>query len=374
MRSRRLFVLNNSIVHGICNYNCGLCSIGKPAYQGPRAFQSLDMARRIVSRVHEACQSGMGFLGIGLCGGGEPTLHPDFDRMVALFSETASANPESAGRPLHVAVVTNGSQLHNPAVLGAFIGRPITLTISFPTCNPLSYGTIMMGDPNKGEALLRPVIEGLGQVFKAQGQGKLHRVLFHLSPPERELVRRDFESTVSFLTKLARQHGVDRLSLVMFPAVSNRIGRVRARTATVDMYADLFRRFHRKSVNGVNVSMMLSYRRIYPRLTDVVDLLRHFDYPCMWNGHLFITPDGSSICSNDQSARHPMGNIVEHSLTELVEFKERYRPGALCASCNQKPEDIRGGLLPTVFSTICRLKAAFCRAPFAPDSRIVRGA
>jgi hypothetical protein len=103
------------------------------------------------------------------------------------------------------------------------------------------------------------------------------------------------------------------------------------------------------------VNMRLMQKRFFPSLFDMFDLLRSYDYPCLWNSQLFIAPTGDSICCNDQAVRNPMGNIRDDSIRSLVERKESYMPGRACAACDQQPARMSGAWSMVLFA---RLAAA----------------
>ena len=85
MRTRRQISINNSLAHGICNFNCSLCGVNKPNYRGPREFQSRAVTEKLIERVKEAAAQGVRIRYIANAGDGEPTLHPEFARRMDLF-------------------------------------------------------------------------------------------------------------------------------------------------------------------------------------------------------------------------------------------------------------------------------------------------
>lgn len=356
MRTQRSMSINNSLAHGICNYSCRLCGVNKRTYRGPKAFQTRAVTEQLISRVREAAREGFHIRYIANAGDGEPTLHPKFGEHMDLFGEMIRMWDVPRVPAPEVSVVTNGSCLLRPGVLEAFVRNPLTLIISFPTPEPEAYGEAMAGDPACGAALLEKVVPGIEKAFELRGTGQIERLQFHISPPEREIVRRDFPKTLEFLTRRARAAGVDGIELVFFPATSNRSGLIRNGMHGCDMYRDLFHTYNRKRVDGVRIEMNLLFKRFFPRFREFVDLLFGFDYPCIWNSQLFITADGTSICCNDQAVRNPMGHLMHASIHELVERKEVHLPGRVCAGCDQAPTHMSGSPLATVFGWLACLR------------------
>lgn len=356
MKTRRQLSINNSLSHGICNFNCTLCGVNKPSYRGPKEFQSKETTLQLIKRVQNSAAEGLRIRYIANAGDGEPTLHPEFAERMDLFGEMRRAWRNQAMPAPEVSVVTNGLRLLNPGVLDAISRNGITLIVSFPTCTPESYGQIMVGDSSKGEELLSRVVPGIELALRLRAEKRIQRMQFHLSPPERETVRRDFLKTVEFISARAAKAGVESIDLILFPATSNRSGSIRNEVKGWDMYGDLFEKYNQKMFNGVRLNMNLSFKRFFPRLGELVDLIRAYNYPCTWNAQLFITAGGDSTCCNDQSVRNPMGNVRDYSLVELVEAKERHLPGSVCAACDQKPGGLRGSLVVTLFARLSSVK------------------
>ncbi|HOX05643.1 MAG TPA: radical SAM protein [Planctomycetota bacterium] len=358
MRTRRPISINNSLAHGICNYNCRMCGVNKPGYRGPREYQPREITARLIERIREAAIQGLRIRYVANAGDGEPTVHPEFAGRMDMFGRMA-ASWDVPGMPApEVSVVTNGSRLAAPGVLEALARNRITLIVSLPTPDPEAYGAIMTGDARRGAELLGQVTPGIEAAMRLAAGGRLGALHFHISPPEREIVRRDFARTLDFLAARARAAGLGALNLVLFPAAANRTGLVRSRGGGVDMFRDLFARHDRREINGVAVRMSLSFKRFFPRPGEFLDLLRSFRFPCVWNSQLFIAADGASICCNDQAVRRPMGGVLTHSLAGLIEAKEQHMPDNLCAACDQRPECMSGSLIARAFALAARARLA----------------
>ncbi len=367
MRTRRPLSINNSLCHGICNYNCKMCGVNKSSYSGPKAFQPREVTEELIQRITEAARSGIRIRIVANSGDGEPTLHPEFCERMNMFGDMVRSWDADVPVP-EISIVTNGANLLRPDVISAVTENPITVNISLPTTSPLSYGDIMMCDASKGSGLLKKVIPGIEKMMNLKARGELRQLYFHISPPVREVVRRDFDQTVSFLTQTARSQGLDCVNLVMFPATSNRTGLIRNTITSMDSYRDLFARYHNKTVNGVRVNMTTVMKRFFHRFGEILDMLRAYDYPCIWNGNFFITAEGDSICCNDQAVRNPFGNIHSKSLEELMEVKEQYTPNGVCRGCDQQPGRMKGSVIANLlnYGGRLRMRMAGIRKPFEP--------
>lgn len=361
VKTKRPISINNSLSHGICNCNCGLCGVNKPTYRGPREFQPETVTRQLVHRIIEAAWQGVRIRYVANAGDGEPTLHPDFASRMDLFGDLIRKWDVPGIPAPEVSVVTNGLRLLEPGVLDTVVRNRLTLIVSFPTCVPESYGTLMVGDAGRGESLLAKVIPGIRQALALHGRGEISRMQFHISPPDREIVRRDFAATVDFLAAESAAAGLVQAELVLFPATSNRSGLVRNRIRGCDMYHDLFRRYNGRTIRGVRILMKRSYKRFFPGFLEFVDLLRAFDFPCTWNAQLFVTAAGESICCNDQAVRNPMGNLTDSSIVELMMKKESHLPAHTCAACDQAPDRMGGAFLAALFGRLAVLRLALAR-------------
>jgi hypothetical protein len=356
MRTRRPLSINNSLVHGICNYSCRLCSVNKKNYNGPKEFQPFEVTRTLVRRIRESAQSGIYIRYVTVSGDGEPTLHPEFRSRIGMFGAMLRDwNISDTPRP-EVSVVTNGSRLHLPGIEEAFTENDVTLIVSFPTVKPESYGAIMRGDAGIGASMLSIVLPNIERVMHLKAEGALSELCFHISPPETELIRSDFPDTLEYLTYSAHKFGLNNLELILFPAISNRSGLVRSSVVRVDMYRDMFRHFDNRVINNVRIRMKLVLKRFFSTNREIADLVRSFRFPCFWNANFFISADGSSICCNDQTVKYPDGNIMDNSIEELMERKEQCSGTKLCSVCNQSPYKLKGSPEALLYSYVARLR------------------
>ncbi|MBT3185531.1 MAG: radical SAM protein [Nitrospina sp.] len=379
MRSKRPLSINNSLCHGICNYNCVKCGVNKKTYHGPKEFQSARVTAQLIRRIKEAAHEGVAFRIIANSGDGEPTMHPEFAERMDMFGNMVREWDAPVPVP-ELSIVTNGSKLNDARVIDALVRNPITVNISFPTSHPDHYGDIMFGDADKGVKALPGVLDGIKNLMTLQAQGKINRICFHISPPERAVIREDFDDTVDTLTRMAKAAGLDAVELVMFPGTSNRSGLIRNEITTSDFYPDLFKKYDQKLFNTVEVRMATVMKRFFRKTSELIDLIRAYDYPCIWNGNFFIAPDGSSICCNDQSVKNTFGNIMTQGLQSLMCRKESYLPNAACRGCDQQLHRMKGGLPIRIFKLLGSIRLFAARKKYSTfisskvrDGRILTG-
>jgi hypothetical protein len=358
MKTKQPLAINNSIVHGICNYNCITCSVNKKSYKGPREYQTQQITRKLIERVREAAEQGIYIKYIDNSGNGESTLHPEFSERMNLFGEMVEKWDVKNIPPPNVSVVTNGAHLEEKNVLAVLEKNNISLRISFPTPIPSHYGEIMLLKPEKGESLLKKVVPAIERAMSMAAEKRIPNLAFHISPPYYKYIRPDFPDTVEFLTKLAKANGMRELKLEIFPSATNRAGFVKTELYRVDLYKDYFRKYNQRKINSVKVDMTLSHKRFFPITASYMDVLKSFRYPCLWFVHFYISPIGDSCCCNDQNVQEPFGNITSHSIRELMELKENSIP-KLCSLCSHTPEKSRKYHFLTGYHFLARLKSVW---------------
>ncbi len=359
MRTHRSLIINNGLCHGICNYNCQLCGIGKGHYSGPREFQPLTVTEKLVQEIQIAAEHGVVIRGLHHSGMGEPTLHPEFGARLELCEKMRQDWNAPVPAP-DLVVVTNGSTLLNSDIMAALVATRASVSLSLPTLDPYNYGKIMMDDAKNGKYLLDRVIPGVRKAMELTSKDCLNNLWFHISPPHRELIRKDFHHTLEGLSREAQKSGLHQLNLILFITSYNRTGLVRNRKV-IDFYKDFFKMYHRQYVNGVKINMITMLKHFYPRIKDILDLLTHFNFPCLQNGNLFIAADGSSTCPNDQEAVNPFGNIMHHSIDSLMQKKEQYLPNHICARCDSAPHQMTGLWSAKLYSLIAKAKLMAAR-------------
>lgn len=355
MRARRPISVNNSLCHGICNYNCKLCGVNKASYRGPREFQPREVTEKLIQRISDAARAGVEFRIITNSGDGEPTLHPEFGTRLDMFGRMIRDWDAPVPAP-ELTLVTNASNLLKKEVTDALVRNPVTVNISFPSADPDHYGELMFCSPQKGAAAMEKALAGIRHLFRLQAREKIDRICFHISPPDRDIIRQDFSRTVDVLTAAAGAAGVSEIELVMFPGTSNRSGLIRNSITSTDFYKDLFKKHHNRETNGVTVKMTTVLKRFFKSTAEICDMVRANDYPCIWNANFFIAPDGSSICCNDQAVKNPFGNIMHSSLPELMHRKETYMPNSVCRSCDQQPHRMKGSFTALLLNLASRVR------------------
>lgn len=343
MRTRRAITINNSLVQGICNCSCTTCSVNKPTYQGPRTSQTREIVTAIKDRVLEAAREGLFVRAIGNSGAGEPTMHPEFVEMMEVFGELKRSWSFERHPAPDVCIVTNGHRLAEKGIIEALSRNHISVKISFPTCDPQHYTAIMQpASGETGETIFPRLLPAIAEVMRLRARGDIPRLEFHISPPTFEYLRPDFPQTLEFLTKLAAENGLTDINVKMFPVLSNRSGKVKLGKTSkkLDLYPDYFKRYNKTKLNGVFITMFYPYDYFYPSFAYFFDLWRAFKFPCVWVGNIYLSALGGSDCPNDQEMREQSGNVLTHSLKQIMEIKENRLPGEICKPCNQRPLDL----------------------------------
>lgn len=341
MKSKRPISINNSLVHGICNYNCITCSVNKSSYSGPKDFQPEKTTKKIIQRVKEAARMGLYIKQIDNSGDGEPLLHPEFDLRMNLFGELIRGWEFEDIKPPRISVVTNGRNLGNGKIFDALKNNNISLKISFPTSDPKNYGEIMVLDSKKGKQLIEGVILNIKKAMELVAKQELPDLVFHISPPFYKYIRKDFEKTLRLLVSLAAGAGMKMLEISMFPTVANRGGGVNNEIQKIDMYKDYFRKYNNKIVSGVKIKMFLSHKHFYENKWEFLDVINAYSYPCLWYaGNILVSPDGGIYCCNDQNLQEPQANIFKNTIGEIMKIRETQNPAKICKVCNQTPSKL----------------------------------
>lgn len=360
MRSKRPIIVNLSLCHGICNYACPLCGINKDTYKGLRQNMPIEMVETLIDRVKSAGKDGVYVRKIDISGAGEPTLHPEFGNVMSLLNQMRDNWDAPVVAP-EFHLITNGSMLDEQPIIEAIKDITIQIRISFPTSNPENYGKLMFGDASRGPDAISKAISGINaiaEITKEKGEKKLY---FNISPPDRKVIRADFEGNVRFLTKIVAKWDIPEIEMVIFPSTTNRSGFVKNPFRGIDDYKDLFRRWDKETVNGVKVNLTSDLKIFFPEFWQILDIIRSYDYPCIWSSSLFVAGDGNVICCNDQAIKNPIGNILEHSIEQIMINRERYTPISVCRSCDVAPQKLYGSPLAVLYSTLARIRMAWAR-------------
>jgi hypothetical protein len=318
--------------------------VNKSNYNGPRVFQDKNITLKLIERVCEAADDGLFIRHIDNSGSGECTLHPEFGERMNFFGDMLR-KWEAKTPPPKVSVVTNGYTLLKNNILEKLSDNQIELRISFPTPVPEHYGLIMRQDELQGNALLEIVVPGIEKAMQMVAQKRIPRLDFHISPPH-FYVRDDFSQTIIFLTKLAAQYHLNELNLEMFPALTNRGGKVKIAQNRVDSYPAFFKTYNGKFINNVKINMYLSNKRYFATFYDYIDVLYSNRYPCLYFANIFLSPYGDSCCCNDQGVTEKFGNVTENTIKTIMKIKADALP-KICEACSHSlDKDSHFGFLP----------------------------
>lgn len=358
MRSKRPIVINNCLVHGICNFNCITCTVNKPFYKGPREYQKPEVFKKVLDRIAEAAKDNIRVSYLALSGDGEPTLHPEFGKIIDIIGDFRR-DWKIPGVPLpEIAVVSNGRALRERNILKILEGKNVGLKISFPTIHPRHYGEIMMMDTKDAEMIQKTVLENIASACALYAERKLPKLEIHLSPPFAPYVHEEMEQTIEYLAGIAKDKKLPQLNFILFPMLTNRGGVLQITDRKMNDYRSIFRKYHRKYCQGVLIDLKMSWKNFYRNIFDLYDLLKSFKYPCIWDGNFFITAGGDSCCCNDQSVMEKEGNIMRDSIRTLLGVKENRLRSTICRGCNQAPEQMQGGLYLGFHRFYTKLKMA----------------
>lgn len=340
MKTKRRILINDSLVHGICNFNCITCAVNKSFYSGPKEFQSIETVKQIVTRIKEARSNKIFVKNLDISGDGEPLLHPQFDQVMKLFSDINQNINGDSTFPV-ITVVTNGYNLGHEKIKKSLIDNQINLHVSFPTANPNHYEEIMTGKVTSNASIFRKVISNIETIMRLVAQKKIPRLDFHVAPPVFNYIRPDFDMTLDILSRIAANSGLLNLSFEMFVVNSNRAGAFDKNDVKMDDLRDIIHKYNFKRINGVTVNLYRSSKRYFSHFTEILDVVKSFKYPCLWNANLFITAKGDSVCCNDQMAKEPLGSVWHYTLKELIEKKENNGMMSVCEMCGHSPEKTR---------------------------------
>lgn len=358
MRSKRPIVINNCLVHGICNFNCITCTVNKPYYKGPREYQNPDLFKTILKRIEEAAKENIRISYLALSGDGEPTLHPEFKQIIELASEFQRGwNIRNIPVP-EIAVVTNGRALKEKNILTILAGKQIGLKISFPTIDVQHYNEIMLMDPNNNGNIQEGVLENIALACEFYANQQIPKLEIHISPPYAPYVNDDIDKTIDHLIAITNTKKAHQLNLVLFPTLTNRGGELKIYDRKMNTYKRIYKKYNKKKFDEVFVNLTLSWKYFYRNIFDLIDLLRAFEYPCIWDGNFFLTAGGDSCCCNDQSVFEKEGNISENTLKQLLEIKEKRSQSEMCKKCNQAPEQMSGGIYLAIHRLCTKIKMA----------------
>ncbi|MFZ4764593.1 MAG: hypothetical protein ACOYMN_06525 [Roseimicrobium sp.] len=343
-----------------CNRKCVVC---------PQAFEdsglvkkdmSLELLDLLLNRVREAQGEGLVVREIINAGYGETVIHQHFAEVCERYAKfKAEQRAQGRTKPV-ISVVSNASQW-DEANLALVCRAADILKLSFPTCDPEHYGEIMVGNRAVGAKLLEVARASLANCMAAYRDGRIPELRIHISPPTRH-THEHFPETIDFLTKLAAEVKLDNLRLVTFASTSNRAGSVKETDEPDEAFLNNFfrdhrRRFEGRLFNGVRVVMLSELHVFFPRITEVISVLKH-PFPCIWKaGSMSIDSSGNyRLCINDAASEAPLGNMRADSIATIVNRMERALPDSICTGCNQHPARLGDDFLQRLYRTAARVR------------------
>lgn len=351
-----------------CNRRCIVCPQGDPDFAMVRKDMTIEDLETFLQRIEEGAEAGLFVREIINAGYGESFIAKTFDAAFGRLAEFKAAFEGKWGRRPDVSVVTNGSAITAEKLAIATRAVDI-LKFSFPTSHPAHYGQIMLRSADEGPRLLNTAVGGLRRAMEACRDGVLPELRVHISPPVRQ-AREAFPETVQFLTNLAASVGLDHLRLVTFPSTSNRGGTVKEEDFLNDFYGKYRRRLHGQVVNGVRIAMLSELKVFFPRIRDVIAVLRD-PFPCIWKaGSLAIDSSGNyRLCINDAASEVTVGSIHTTGLSEAYRRVRAARPRPHCAACNQNPAHMGGTAVQALYAWAAQGRML----PRTLYQRVVRG-
>lgn len=144
------------IISDYCNQNCGFCAYRSEGYSSNQLFRVIDSdgetnnnPLRMIPwpKLAELVEdfAAMGVKAVQLTGGGEPTLHPQFDELCELI----------LSRGISLAVVTNGLLLKPQRA--ELLAGAAWVRVSVDCSNAESYGKIRQVPPQEFEIVARNI-------------------------------------------------------------------------------------------------------------------------------------------------------------------------------------------------------------------------
>ncbi|GAB4347385.1 MAG: hypothetical protein Kow006_07050 [Gammaproteobacteria bacterium] len=278
---------------GACNARCVMCP--REVVTHPR-----HMSESIYEQVLERLDPGDVFRAV-IAGYGEPTVHPRFERFVAMTRDAA----------VPIDMVTNGERL-TEARLRALDGAIGALVISFSSVDPAVYRRIHVGLDQ------RRVMENLTLARRVFKKSALAVSLTPLPDCIETLPR-----TIDWL----RGQGIDLLT--MSPTLYDRAGTLPDSICTERNLRSVIRRYRLHSQEYDFV----------PSVRDLWHQWRANRFRCLpRNSDLAIAADGSyQYCFNDIGHRRPLGSVETHSVREALSLREPTPPDPeLCDNCTTR--------------------------------------
>jgi len=274
-----------------CNARCVMCP--REAVKNPRAMQ-LDMLQQAIDRL-----SPTDVFRTVIAGYGEPTTHPKFEECMQIIAQSS----------VRMDLVSNG-QLLDQDRLKMMDGVLNTLIISFSSTTPQVYEAVHVNLDQQ---------QVMENIILARQMLKSTKLAISLTPLANCI--ETLPQTIDWL----RKQGVENLS--MSPSLYDRAGSV---DEINKQEADLRKIIKQYGLRSQELDFVPSVRDIYAQW-------RSNRFKCIpRNTDLVIAADGSyQYCFNDMGHSHPLGNVSEMSVREVLEIRENtVEDPDLCRNCS----------------------------------------
>lgn len=278
---------------GACNARCVMCprdAITRPRHMDEATYRQV-LARLAPRDVFRAV----------IAGYGEPTVHPQFERFVALTREAK----------VPVDMVSNGEWL-DAERLRALDGVIGTLVVSFSSADPGIYGRVHAGLDQQ---------RVMANLVLAQRTLQTTSLAVSLTPLAECIAT--LPETIAWL----RGHGIDRLT--MSPTLYDRAGTASGQESEARNLRPVIRRYglHSQEYDFV------------PSVGDVLGQWRANRFRCLpRNSDLAIAADGSyQYCFNDVRRRRPLGTVANLGIRDALVLREPTPSDPeLCDACTTR--------------------------------------
>jgi MoaA/NifB/PqqE/SkfB family radical SAM enzyme len=236
-----------------------------------------------------------------VAGYGEPTTHTKFFEFV----------DDMRGHPIRFDMVSNGHQLDAERIRH-LDGAIDLLLVSFSSIDPAVYNVV---HANLDQARVMENIQTAQKLFKKT------KLAISLTPMPECLP--SLPDTIAWL----RAQGVE--TLTMSPTLYNRGGSLKEHELATGKLREMIRQHHLRSQEFDFV----------PSVRDVFQQWRSNSFKCVpRNIDIFIASSGDYLyCYNDVAHKHPIGNVADMSIREVLAKREGMAPiPALCDGCNMR--------------------------------------
>ncbi|MFZ2302135.1 MAG: radical SAM protein [Gallionella sp.] len=276
-----------------CNALCPMCPRGLIEYPQLMTEQTW---RQVLERLSQ-----QDVFRVVIAGYGEPTTHTRFFEFV----------DDMRGHPIRFDMVSNGHQLDAERIRH-LDGAIDLLLVSFSSIDPEVYKVV---HANLDQARVMDNIRTAQQLFK-------HTKLAISLTPMPECLP-SLPDTIAWL----RAQGVE--TLTMSPTLYNRGGSLQAHELATEKLRQMIEQHRLRSQEFDFI----------PSVGDIFRQWRSNSFKCIpRNIDVFISSSGDYLyCYNDVSHKHPIGNVADIGIREVLSKREGMAPiPALCDGCNMR--------------------------------------